>query len=156
MIFLRSQNFSFKIFRVISVKISLKISWYVWNVKKNTEKEVKMHNFLVCAYKFQDFAQNLKKIAQSYDRETVTFRNSGYRFLDKNPKYFWLTNKLFFLNTPLQIMMLFHLRPSPRKLKTWHTYIAGLNKVGPKLLMNTYEKQGQGNHCRAPGVKYED
>ena len=48
-----------------------------------------MHNFLVCAYKFQDFAQNLKKIAQSYDRETVTFRNSGYRFLDKNPKYFF-------------------------------------------------------------------
>ena len=35
-----------------------------------------MHNFLVCAYKSQDFAQNLKKFAQSHDRESVTFRNS--------------------------------------------------------------------------------
>ena len=49
----------------------------MWNIKKNTVKEVKMHNFLVCAYKSQDFAQNLKKFAQSHDCMTVTFRNSA-------------------------------------------------------------------------------
>ena len=35
-----------------------------------------MHNFLVCAYKSQDFAQNLKICARLHDRETVTFKNS--------------------------------------------------------------------------------
>ena len=35
-----------------------------------------MHIFLVCAYKSQDFAQNLKKFARSHDRVTVTYRNS--------------------------------------------------------------------------------
>ena len=47
-------------------------------MKNKTLKQVKMHNLLVCACKFQDFAQSLKKIAQSHDRETVTFRNSVY------------------------------------------------------------------------------
>ena len=45
-------------------------------MKKKTIKEVKMHKLLVCACKSQDFAQSQKKIAQSHDRETVTFRNS--------------------------------------------------------------------------------
>ena len=40
-----------------------------------------MHNILVCACKSQDFAQSQKKIAQSHDREIVTFRNSGSRHL---------------------------------------------------------------------------
>ena len=35
-----------------------------------------MHQFLVCAYKSQDFAQSQKNCARSHDRETVTFRNS--------------------------------------------------------------------------------
>ena len=39
-----------------------------------------MHNFLVCAYKSQDFAQNLKNFARSHDRTTVTFRNSGQQY----------------------------------------------------------------------------
>ena len=39
-------------------------------------KEVKMHKFLVCACKSQDFAQSQKFFARSHDRETVTFRNS--------------------------------------------------------------------------------
>ena len=45
-----------------------------------------MHNFLVCAYKSQDFAQNLKKIARSHDCVTVTFRNSvpSILFLSKS------------------------------------------------------------------------
>ena len=45
--------------------------------KKNTLKEVKMHKFLVCAYKYQDFAQSRNNFARSHDRETVTIRNSG-------------------------------------------------------------------------------
>ena len=42
-------------------------------IKKNV-KEVKMHKFLVCAYKSPDFAQIQKKKSGSYDRVTVTFR----------------------------------------------------------------------------------
>ena len=42
-----------------------------------TVKEVKMHKFLVCACKYQDFAQSQKFFARSHDRETVTFRNSA-------------------------------------------------------------------------------
>ena len=48
----------------------------MWNIKKKTAKEVKMHNFLVCACKSQDFAQSQKICARSHDRETVSFRNS--------------------------------------------------------------------------------
>ena len=51
----------------------------MWNIKKKTVKEVKMHIFLVCTYKSQDFAQNLKLFARSHDRETVTFRNSAWQ-----------------------------------------------------------------------------
>ena len=47
-------------------------------MKKKTVKEVKMHKFLVCACKSQDFAQSQKFFAQSHDRETVTFRNSAF------------------------------------------------------------------------------
>ena len=46
-------------------------------MKKKTVKEVKMHEFLVCAFKYQDFAQSQKIFAQSHDRTTVTFRNSA-------------------------------------------------------------------------------
>ena len=35
-----------------------------------------MHTFVVCACKFQDFAQSQKIFARSHDREIVTFRNS--------------------------------------------------------------------------------
>ena len=45
-------------------------------MKKKTVKEVKMHKFLVCAYKSQDIAQSEENFARSHDRETVTFRNS--------------------------------------------------------------------------------
>ena len=41
-----------------------------------TVKDVKMHNFLVCASKPQDYAQSQKFLALSHDRETVTFKNS--------------------------------------------------------------------------------
>ena len=43
-----------------------------------TVKDAKMHKFLVCACKYQDFAQSQKFFARSHDRETVTFRNSAY------------------------------------------------------------------------------
>ena len=59
--------------------------YYVGNKKKNTVKEVKMYTFLVCAYKSQDFAQNLKKIARLHERGTVTFRNSAYRPYEVGP-----------------------------------------------------------------------
>ena len=45
-------------------------------MKKKPVKEVKMHKFLVCLYKYQDFAQSQKNFARSHDCETVTFRNS--------------------------------------------------------------------------------
>ena len=48
-------------------------------MKKKTAKEVKMHEFLVCACKYQDFAQSQKKFAWLHDLETVTLRNSGDR-----------------------------------------------------------------------------
>ena len=44
--------------------------------RKETVKEIEMHNFLVCACKSQDFAQNQKNFARLQDRETVTFGNS--------------------------------------------------------------------------------
>ena len=43
--------------------------------EEKTAKEFKMHTFLVCACKSQDFAQCQKFFARSHDRETVTFRN---------------------------------------------------------------------------------
>ena len=45
-------------------------------MKKKAVKEVKMHKFLLSAYKTQDFAQSQENFARSYDRVTVTFRNS--------------------------------------------------------------------------------
>ena len=45
-------------------------------MKKKTAKEVKMHKFLACACKSQDFAQIQKHFAQSHNCMTVTFRNS--------------------------------------------------------------------------------
>ena len=36
-----------------------------------------MHIFLVCARKSQDIAQSQKNFAQSHDRMTALFRNSG-------------------------------------------------------------------------------
>ena len=47
-------------------------------MKKKTVKEVKKHQFLVCACKSEDFAQSQKNFARSHDRETVTFRNSDH------------------------------------------------------------------------------
>ena len=44
--------------------------------EEKTFKEVKMHKLLVCACKSQGFVQSQKKIAQSNDPATVTFRNS--------------------------------------------------------------------------------
>ena len=42
--------------------------------EEKTVKEVEMHNFSVCAYKSQDFAQSHKNLARSHDHATVTFR----------------------------------------------------------------------------------
>ena len=40
-------------------------------------KEVKMNKFLFSAFKSQDFVQSQENFAQSHDRVTMTFRNSG-------------------------------------------------------------------------------
>ena len=45
-------------------------------LREKNVKEVKMHKFIVCAYKSQDFAQSQKKCVRSHKRETMTFRNS--------------------------------------------------------------------------------
>ena len=47
--------------------------------EEKTAKEVKMHEFLVCLCKSEDFAESQKKFARLHDLETVTFRNSGDR-----------------------------------------------------------------------------
>ena len=44
--------------------------------EKKAVKQVKMHKFLVCAYKSQYFVQSQKNFTRSHDRETMTFRNS--------------------------------------------------------------------------------
>ena len=49
-------------------------------MKIKTVKQVKMHNFLVCASKSQDLGQSQNCFARSHDRETVTFRNSALMF----------------------------------------------------------------------------
>ena len=54
-------------------------------MKKNTAKEVKMHKYLVCACKSQDFAQSQKFFAWSHDRVTVTFNNSELPLLTATP-----------------------------------------------------------------------
>ena len=48
-------------------------------MKKKTAKEVKMHKYLVCACKSQDFVQSQNFFARLHDRVTVTFRNSVIR-----------------------------------------------------------------------------
>ena len=42
------------------------------------KKVGKMHNFLVCTYHSQNFAQIPENFARSHDRETVTFKNSDF------------------------------------------------------------------------------
>ena len=59
---------------------------YIISFKKMKKK--KMHKFLVCACKSQDFAQNQKKIALSHNRTTGTFKSSDY-----NKKIQHLNNK---------------------------------------------------------------
>ena len=44
--------------------------------EKESVKEAKMHKFLVCIYKSQDFAQRQKNFARSHDPETMTFTKS--------------------------------------------------------------------------------
>ena len=46
------------------------------NHEEKNVKEVKMHNFFVCAYKSHDFEQSQEHFARSHDRETVAFRKS--------------------------------------------------------------------------------
>ena len=45
-------------------------------MKQKNAKEVKMHKFLACACKSQDFAQGQKNFARSHDHTTARFRNS--------------------------------------------------------------------------------
>ena len=74
---MRSQNFGFEILRKKKWKNIIKNHLVcVKHEEEKNIKEVKRHKFLVCACKFQDFAQSQKNFARSHDRETVTFRKS--------------------------------------------------------------------------------
>ena len=53
-------------------------------MKKKTAKKVKMHKFLACACKSQDFTQGQKNFARSHDRMTARFRNSEYCLTKSN------------------------------------------------------------------------
>ena len=64
-------------------------------MKKNYVKEVEMNKSVVSAYKSQDFAQSQKFFAWSHNRETVTFRNSGYRATEIK---FWISGTKFSLS----------------------------------------------------------
>ena len=63
-------------------------------MKKETVKKGKMHQFLVCASKSQDFAQSQENYASSHGRETVTFRNSGPVLVITTKTYIKYDNKL--------------------------------------------------------------
>ena len=70
------------------------------------KKGVQMHNFFVCAYNSQDFAQTQENCARLHDCETVTFRNSEISLMrsevlscktlsNNKEKYIIYLNKLF-------------------------------------------------------------
>ena len=46
-------------------------------MKKKTLKEIKIHDFFVCAFKSPDFEHSQENFARSHNHETVTFINSG-------------------------------------------------------------------------------
>ena len=73
---MHGQNFNFEILRKKKWKNITKNHLMCVKMKKKTVKEVKMHNFFICACKSQDFAQSQKKLARSHDRTTAHFRNS--------------------------------------------------------------------------------
>ena len=78
--FLRGQNFSLTFLCARnSAKLTQKNHIICVNHEEKKVKEVKMHKFLVCAYKYQDLAQSQENFARSHDRVTVTFRNSASR-----------------------------------------------------------------------------
>ena len=74
--FLLGQNFSFQILSKTKCKNITKNHLICVKHEENNVKEVKIHKFVVCVYKSQDFAQSQKIFARSHDRETVIFRNS--------------------------------------------------------------------------------
>ena len=64
--------------------ISLKITYYVWKIKKKTVKRVKMHKFVVCACKYQDFAPSQKIV-----RGRTTVRQWLLETLSKTARRGW-------------------------------------------------------------------
>ena len=69
------------------------------NQEEKTEKVVKMHTFLVCAYNSKDLAQTKENFARLHDHETVTFRNSVWEgnprleYLKANREAAWYTER---------------------------------------------------------------
>ena len=59
-LFLRGENFNFEILRTKKCKNITKSHLICVKHEEKTVKEVKMHKFLVCSYKSQDFAQSRK------------------------------------------------------------------------------------------------
>ena len=75
--FLRYHNFSFLYVAKKKCKNITRSHLICVKHEEKTVKEVKMHNFLVCASKYQDFMQNPNFFARLHDRDAETFRNSG-------------------------------------------------------------------------------
>ena len=71
-------------------------------MKKKTVTEVKIHNFLVCPCKSQDFDQSQQNFARSHDRETVTFRNSALNW-EKESFYFTMQWWQFLFCSPAML-----------------------------------------------------
>ena len=86
--------------------------------EEKTVKKVKMHKFLVCACKSQDYAQSQKFFARSHDRTTARFRNSAwlpyqyhitinFAFLSQFLLYFNYTKVLYYVVISLFIVKTF-------------------------------------------------
>ena len=84
-------------------------------MKKKTVKEVKMHIFLVCRWKSQDFAQSQKNCARAHDRATKTFRNSDFWTI------FYRKNILCHLHVDIWIVVHYSTHPSQISL-TYNSY----------------------------------
>ena len=64
---MRGQNFSFEMLRKKKCKYIIKNHQIRVKHEEKTVKDVKMNHFVVCACKFQDFAQSQKNFARSHN-----------------------------------------------------------------------------------------
>ena len=76
---MRSQNFSFEILCKKKVKNkNTKNHLICVKHEEKPVKEIEIHDFLVCACKFQDFLQSQTFFAPLHERETLTLKNLSW------------------------------------------------------------------------------